>query len=74
MYLTYEGARRRATRAGVQAPRDLATEPVQATELNDLELFTVTAAARSAVEKVRERTERKVAASAVRDRAVESAA
>ena len=63
MYLTYEGARRRATRAGSHVPmRDVATEPVQATELNDLELFTVTAAARSAVEKVRGRAERQRAA------------
>ncbi len=63
MYLTYEGARRRATRTGSHVPmRDVATEPVQATELNDLELFTVTAAARSAVEKVRGRAERRRAA------------
>jgi len=41
--------------------RDLATESLQATELNDLDLFTVTAAARSAVEKVRLRAGRRVA-------------
>ena len=62
MYLRYEGSRRRALRPGSQfATRDLASEPVRAMELEDLELFTVTAAARSAVEKARERAERRVA-------------
>jgi TRAP-type uncharacterized transport system substrate-binding protein len=44
--------------------RDVATEPVQAAELNHLELFTVTASARTAVEKVREREGRRVAVGA----------
>jgi radical SAM superfamily enzyme YgiQ (UPF0313 family) len=60
MYLTYEGARRRATRSGSALPvRDLATEAVRSTDLDRFELFTVTAAARSAVEKVRGHAERR---------------
>jgi radical SAM superfamily enzyme YgiQ (UPF0313 family) len=69
LYLRYEAARRRAasgTRRAVQ--RDVATESVQAAELNRLELFTVTAAARSAVRKVQDRAERRKAAAAARQR------
>jgi len=67
LYLRYEGARRRALAIGSHVPvRDRATEPVGAAELtaNDLELFTVTAAARSAVDRVRERAQRRGAVAA----------
>jgi pyruvate-formate lyase-activating enzyme len=65
LYLRYEAARRRALAAGSSAAlRDRATEPVAAAELvsDDLELFTATAAARAAVDRVRERAERRGAA------------
>ena len=65
MYLTYRGAYRRALRLAATPARDVATESLAASELNSLDLFTVTAAARSAVEKVRQRASRRVAAGAV---------
>ncbi len=65
MYLTYEGARRRALRpAGNAVARDVATETLGTAELNALDLYTVTAAARSAVEKTQSRAARRVASSA----------
>jgi radical SAM superfamily enzyme YgiQ (UPF0313 family) len=63
LFLRYEAAHRRATRIGTpEKARDRATEPVQATDLNDLQIFTVTAGARSAANKMRERAERRAAA------------
>ncbi len=63
MYLTYDAAHRRATRLGTATRgRDRATEPVQATDLDELQIFSVTAAARSAAEKMRERAERRALA------------
>ncbi len=60
MYLTYEGAHRRALRSAARsAPTDLATESLGAAELTSLDLFTVTAAARSAVRKVQLRAARR---------------
>jgi len=62
LYLRYEAARRRALAAGSSVSRrDRATEPVAAAELvsDDLELFTATAAARAAVDRVRERAQRR---------------
>jgi hypothetical protein len=63
MYLGYAAAHRRATREGlVRTERDLASEVLPAADLNELELFTVTAAARSAVAKARDRAQRRTAA------------
>ena len=62
LYLRYEAARRRALADGGRAAvRDRATEPVAATDLTDgdLELFTATAASRSAVDRMRERVQRR---------------
>lgn len=65
MYLTYEGARRRALRPVDQdVARDVATEALGAAELNALDLYTVTAAARSAVEKTHLRAARRVTSGA----------
>ena len=61
MHLAYKGrsSPRHAHRLACADAGGVATAPDQETELGDLELFTVTAAARSAVEKVRGRVERR---------------
>jgi hypothetical protein len=61
MYLTYRRAHRRALEAAPLPGRDVATEVLAPTELKALELFTVTAAARSAVDKVQQRALRRAA-------------
>ena len=65
MYLTYRSAYRRALRPAETAARDVATESLAGSELNALDLFNVTAAARSAVEKVRQRASRRAATDAL---------
>jgi len=65
MYLAYREAHRRALRMAEQSGRDVATTSVAAGELNALDLFTVTAAARSAVRKVQQRASRRAAREAL---------
>lgn len=65
MYRDYQRAFRRAMKGTSRpAATDVAMQPVQAKELDELELFTVTDAARSVAHKTKQKAERRKAAAA----------